>query len=1169
MQTRNPAPATPQSPTPDDLTPSTSTPAARIAELREAAEKAVDTSRRWLRVASGLQIKDPSADRLAAVLGDEGGVDFTVGFVDRVIRTEDPHAAGTALASIVKDTPPSLPALDRAQIRAGAALAPIVPQVVVPAARARMRQMLGHMIVDARPGPFGRAVEALRADGSKLNVNLLGEAVLGETEAENHTEEVRRLLARPDVDYVSVKVSSIASQIDLWAFEESTQMVCERLRPLLQFAAAQPAGTAFVNLDMEEYQDLELTIEVFTRLLSEPELLNYEAGIVIQAYLPDALHAVQRLSAYAADRVARGGADIKIRLVKGANLPMEEVHAELAGWPVTVCPSKEDTDANYKRVLDWVFRAEHLSGLRMGVASHNVFDIAFAHELARARGVEDSVEFEMLQGMARAQAAAIGEDVGDIRLYVPAVHPAHFDAAVSYLVRRLDENSSPENFMSGITELRNGNDVFRREEDRFRTAVDILCETVEAHDDTPPLPRRTQDRTAESAAVEASPTELPALPSAFRNEPDTDPALVANRRWWEAHRDGDSGPALQAERLTDSDAVDTVVSRARAASAGWRDAGAEHRGRTLLRAADIMGARRGEFLSVMADEVGKTPDQADPEVSEAIDFLRYYALRAQDLEHVEGAEFSPDSVVLITPPWNFPVAIPTGSTVAALAAGASAIHKPSSPTPRCSALIIECLHQAGVPEDVVQLVKTDEREVGRALVSHPHVDRVILTGSSETASLFRSFRADLQIAAETSGKNALVITPSADRDLAVADLVKSAFGHAGQKCSAASLAILVGSTADSKRFQDQLVDAAASLIVGWPTVGPDGAQHTHSHAASMGPLTVDPEDKLLRALTTLEPGEEWLLEPTRLDDTGRLWSPGIKTGVAPGSHFHLTEVFGPVLGIMRADSLEEAIEMQNAVDFGLTGGIHSLDAAEVDTWLERVEAGNVYVNRGITGAIVQRQSFGGWKKSSVGLGSKAGGPRYLMQFGTWNDAGATDPDTWLAASKESDRRAWEAMRPQDPTGLVSEANILRVLPRPVTIRVTEAVSPQVLERLAHAAETAGAPVSWSVVPVAAEATPSAAEAVVEDADTFAARVAAGQIDDTVGARVRVVGEVEDALRRTTQDRPEVAILEGPVTGSGEVELRHYVHEQAVSMTLHRFGKLSRDFQEVADRITRG
>ena len=1144
-------------------------PTARIVELTEIADRAVDTSRRWLRVASGLQVKDPSADRLAAILGDEGGVDFTVGFVDRVIRTEDPHAASAALVDIAEAAPGSLPALDRAQIRAGAALAPVIPQVVVPAARARMRQMLSHMIVDARPGPFGRAVGSLRADGSKLNVNLLGEAVLGEAEAQHHTDEVQRLLHRDDVDYVSVKVSSIASQIDLWAFEESTDMVCERLRPLLRFAASQPAGTAFVNLDMEEYQDLELTMAVFTRLLSEPELLHYEAGIVIQAYLPDALHAVQRLSAFAAERVARGGAGIKIRLVKGANLPMEQVHGELAGWPVTVCPSKEDTDANYKRVLDWVLRPEHLRGLRLGVASHNIFDIAFAHELTRARGVDDAVEFEMLQGMARAEAAAIGRDVGDIRLYVPAVHPDHFDAAVSYLVRRLDENSSPENFMSGITELRNGNHIFQREEERFRTAIGILTDTIAADDDTPPTPRRTQDRAQDRAEEVAGTAELPPLPDAFRNEPDTDPALPANRAWWTAHRDGDTRVSPTAVPLPDEAAVDEVVARAQSAATAWRESGAGHRGRVLLRAADIMGARRGDFLAVMADEAGKTPDQSDPEVSEAIDFLRYYALRAQDLEQVDGAEFAPDRVVVITPPWNFPVAIPTGSTVAALAVGASAIHKPSSPTPRCSALIIECLHDAGVPHDVLQLVRPTEGDVGRALVAHPDVDRVILTGASETATLFKSFRPDLPIAAETSGKNALVITPSADRDLAVADLVASAFGHAGQKCSAASLGILVGSVADSRRFRDQLVDAASSLIVGWPATGPDGADRTHEHAASMGPLTIEPEDKLLRVLTTLEPGEEWLLQPQRLDDTGRLWSPGIKTGVAPGSHFHLTEVFGPVLGLMRADSLEEAVELQNAVDFGLTAGIHSLDADEADRWLDSVEAGNVYVNRGITGAIVQRQPFGGWKKSSVGLGAKAGGPRYLMQFGTWHDAADVpqDPDAWLTAAQESDRRAWQTMgRPTDPTGMEAEANILRLLPRPVTVRVTDPVAPQVLARLAHAAQTAGAALSWSLSEQAARVDAPDAEAMVESADAFARRVAQGDVDDTVGARIRVVGAVEDALRQATVERPEVAVLEGPVTGSGEVELRHYVHEQAVSMTLHRFGTASRAFHALADRI---
>ncbi|WP_084500390.1 proline dehydrogenase family protein [Brevibacterium album] len=1150
----------------------------RTAQLQDAAEVAVDTARRWLRLATSQEKADPGADRLAAILSDPDGVGFAVGFVDRVIRTEDPAAAAAALADVAEHTPQSLSALDRLQIGAGAALGRTLPRVVVPAARARMRQMLSHMIVDARPAQFAKAVSALRRDGSKLNVNLLGEAVLGEEEARHHTEEVERLILRDDVDYVSIKVSSMCSQIDLWAFEESVEMVCDRLRPLLRSAAAQPAGTAFVNLDMEEYQDLDLTIEVFTRLLSEPELADYEAGIVIQAYLPDALAAVKRLSAFAAERAARGHAGIKIRLVKGANLPMEKVHAEAAGWPVTVWPTKVETDANYKRVLDWVLRSEHLEGLRMGVASHNIFDIAFAHELAAARGVSSSLEFEMLQGMARAQAAVISRDVGDIRLYVPAVHPEHFDAAVSYLVRRLEENSADENFMSGITELANGNRIFTREEGRFREAVETLCTQIEADGDAAPSPRRRQDRGAETASLPgllAPDAELPALPAEFANEPDTDPALAANRAWHAAHMAEVRDAQIAPEELNSPEDVDALVASARGAARAWCAAGAEHRGRVLHRAAEIFGARRGEFLAVMAEEAGKTPDQADPEVSEAIDFLRYYAQRAQDIAGIEaadGVEFTPDSVVVVTPPWNFPVAIPTGSTVAALAVGSSAIHKPSSPTPRCSALIIECLQQAGVPAEVVRLVKPAEHEVGRALVGHPDVDRVILTGASETASLFRSFRRDAQIAAETSGKNALIITPSADRDLAVADLVHSAFGHAGQKCSAASLAILVGSAADSQRLENQLVDAAKSLIVGWPAGGPEGAERTHTAEATMGPLTVAPSDKLERALTRLEPGESWLLEPQQLDASGRLWSPGIRTGVKPGSWFHLTEAFGPVLGIIRAETLDEAIEIQNAVDFGLTAGIHTLDAAEAETWVNRVEAGNAYINRGITGAIVRRQPFGGWKQSSVGLGSKAGGPHYLKQFGTWQDASGTPDAAWLARAQESDRRAWAEMgAPADPTGLVSEANIFRLLPREVTVRVTEPVAAEIAQRIAHAAATAGASLRWSAAPGAEASAAAGAGAVavaVEDAETFADRVGRREYDDTVGARIRVLGAVEGELLDAAVARPEVAVLDQVPTASGAVELRHYVHEQAISMTTHRFGTPNREFTELADRLTR-
>ncbi|HMS38423.1 MAG TPA: aldehyde dehydrogenase family protein, partial [Arachnia sp.] len=377
---------------------------------------------------------------------------------------------------------------------------------------------------------------------------------------------------------------------------------------------------------------------------------------------------------------------------------------------------------------------------------------------------------------------------------------------------------------------------------------------------------------------------------------------------------------------------------------------------------------------------------------------------------------------------------------------------------RVAALLIEARLRAGLPADAVQLANVDDGPLGRALIEDPRVGLVVLTGAAETAELFRSWRPGLPLLAETSGKNALVVTPSADLDLAAADLVASAFGHAGQKCSAASLGILVGSVARSRRFRDQVLDAARSLVVAWPA----------DPLAEMGPLTEPPGEKLLRGLTTLEAGQRWLLKPERLGE--RLWRPGVRDGVLPGSEFHQVEYFGPVLGLMSATTLDEAIAWQNGTAFGLTAGLHSLEATEIQAWLDRVEAGNVYVNRSITGAIVRRQPFGGWKRSAVGPGAKAGGPDYLMGFGRWEpaiDADSAPPDVaasddaWLAAARASDRAALrDHFRPQDPTGLAAEINVLRYRPVPVTVRVEDAPVRDVL-REAAAASTARAPATFS------------------------------------------------------------------------------------------------------------
>ena len=440
----------------------------------------------------------------------------------------------------------------------------------------------------------------------------------------------------------------------------------------------------------------------------------------------------------------------------------------------------------------------------------------------------------------------------------------------------------------------------------------------------------------------------------FANTPDTDPAVAVARAWARGLLERDVPVPAGAVTVSTTGEVDAVVSRAVRALPAWAATPPGQRARALRAVAAALEEARGDLVATMVHETGKTVAEADPEVSEAVDFARYYADRAADLADgvVPGAVHRPAGLTVVTPPWNFPVAIPVGSVLASLAAGSPVVVKPAPQAPLCGqvamAAIQRGLDQVGAPGDVLTVVLSPEGDVGRRLVTHPDVARVILTGSLETAQLFAGWRADLDVLAETSGKNALVITPSADVDLAVADLVRSAFGHAGQKCSAASLAILVGSAGRSDRLRRQLADAVASLRVGPAT----------DLGTAVGPLTEPASGKLLRALTTLDPGESWLVAPRQLDHEGRSWSPGVKHGVARGSWFHTTECFGPVLGVMRAETLDEAIDLQNAVAFGLTGGLHSLDEAEIDHWLNRVEVGNAYVNRHITGAIVRGSPSG-------------------------------------------------------------------------------------------------------------------------------------------------------------------------------------------------------------------
>jgi RHH-type proline utilization regulon transcriptional repressor/proline dehydrogenase/delta 1-pyrroline-5-carboxylate dehydrogenase len=1167
-------------------------PAPRPADLVDAA---VDLAGRWAAASTAEGGPTTRADRraradaerLGRLVADPAGLRLALGFVDDVARPQDVRVAAKALAGLGAHAGDAsfLGAVDRTLFRVGARLAPVLPSVVVPAARVRLRQLVGHLVADAGAG-LGKHLARTRAEGYRLNVNLLGEAVLGEDEARARLQRTIDLVQRPDVDYVSVKVSSVAAQLVTWDLQGSKDRVVERLLPL--YRAARDHGV-FLNLDMEEYRDLALTTAVFTEILGREEFRHLEAGIVLQAYLPDALGALDGLTAWATERVAAGGARIKVRLVKGANLAMEQVEAELHDWPQAPYTTKADVDANYLRVLDAALTPERTRAVRLGVASHNLFHVALAVLLARGRGVSEGMDLEMLQGMAPTEARAVraefAKDGGHVVLYTPVVRDEDFDVAISYLVRRLEENAAEQNFLhamfagdggaqaglagdGGAQAGRGGGpSAMGRQEAAFRSAVGAAVPY--APDAVAPRRRANPALLPGDGGLDGAAT-LPAAGTPFRNAADTDPAVAEHRAWAQRVVGPQSGHVpVQAPAVATTEEIDAAVARAAAAQRAWAEVPPAGRARALRAIARRLEQRRTDLVAAMVHEAGKTVAEADPEVSEAVDFAGFYATCAEALEQVAGATFTPEGVTLVTPPWNFPVAIPTGGVVAALAAGSAVLAKPAPPTPRCYEIAIEAVHAGladaaaelglarDVVRDVVQYLRVPDGDLGRHLVTHEDVARVVLTGSIETAELFASWRPERPVLAETSGKNAVVVTPSADLDLAVADVVRSAFGHAGQKCSAGSLVILVGSVGDpstttGERFRRQLVDAVRSVAVGPAT----------DLATVMGPLTEPAEGKLLRALTALEPGEEWLVEPRRLDaeaeraglEPGRLWTPGLRDGVAPGSFFHLTEAFGPVLGIMRARDLDEAIALQNQVAFGLTAGLHSLDDDEIAAWCERVEAGNLYVNRHITGAVVNRQPFGGWKASAVGPGAKAGGPNYVAQLGTWSDAApvpsrGNDPAGWLAWAQADDARVWAAELGvgHDPSALRAEENTFRYRPVDrVTVRVGDGALPAEVQRVLAAARTAGVPAV--VVPESDSGWGVPTQEPVSHAD-FAAAVAEGRVT----GRIRVVGAAPGLRAAAAHRLGTVTVIDGPVLASGRRELLTFVREQAVSRTRHRYG----------------
>ena len=843
----------------------------------------------------------------------------------------------------------------------------------------------GEDAADALP-----TLEKMRKSGLAFTVDLLGEETVSEAEADNYLADYEQLLDTladagdrweedPRIDRdaygripsvnLSVKISALYSQIHPVDFEGSIEGVMARLLPL--FVRAKERGV-FLNLDMESYETKDLSLALFRRLLETPELEGYpHFGFVIQAYLRDSLEDVREMCAWA----RQNGTRVTCRLVKGAYWDYETIHAQQAGWPIPVYQNKWESDRNYEECLEVLL--DHHQVVGTAIASHNVRSIAAGLAIAEAKGLaRNAIEVQMLYGMAEPMKASLIAMGYRVRDYVPV---GELIPGMAYLVRRLLENTSQEGFLRA----------------RFVDDIDpdrLLAPPTSNGDDVAdptPVSRFINEHHTPFHRADARQGMLDALASVRTQLGRHYPLVIGGERSNTEHALYRYNPA-DTEELIGTTACGVEADGQHAIEVGygafpaWRDAAPSTRAGFVRGLADEIRRRRMELAAWMVLEVGKSWIEADADVAEAIDFCRYYADCAEEMGagvrlgrypgEVNTLSYQPLGVGVVIAPWNFPFAILTGMTIGAVASGNCVVMKPAEQSPVIAAKLMECIEAVGFPPGVVSYVPGIGETVGAFLVSHPWTRFVAFTGSRQVGLhiLQRSYTTTLEqpgpkrVVCEMGGKNAIIVDSDADLDEAVAAVVYSAFGFQGQKCSACSRVIVLPENYDE--FVQRLVEATRSLVVGTP----------ESPRFGFGPVVDAEAAAKVRAYIEIGRSEGKELLVTDAPAGGHFVPFAIFSEIEVSHRLAQEEVFGPVLAVMRANDFDHAIEIANATSYALTGGVISRSPANLEKARAEFRVGNLYINRGCTGALVYRQPFGGFKYS--GIGTKAGGPNYLHQF---------------------------------------------------------------------------------------------------------------------------------------------------------------------------------------------
>jgi RHH-type proline utilization regulon transcriptional repressor/proline dehydrogenase/delta 1-pyrroline-5-carboxylate dehydrogenase len=866
--------------------------------------------------------------------------------------------------------------------------APRVAALSGPMADLAVRRMARAFILAGRPQGALDKLRIMRDNSVGFTVDLLGETAVSEREAETYAGRYLELIEvladaaaswprseRLDSDdrgplpavNVSVKISALYSQIKPEAPEDSIERLGERLRPLLRRAKER---NVFINFDMEMHSLKDLTLRLFTTLLSEGEFNDYpHAGIALQAYLRDTPDDLEGLIGWAAKRRTR----LTVRLVKGAYWDTETIMARQRRWPVPVYEQKHETDAAYERCARQLLESSEV--IDCAFATHNVRTIAACIAETERLGLSPRrIEFQMLYGMAEPIKGALREMGYRVREYCPLGETL---SGMAYLVRRLLENTSNEGFLRAKFNEQESPQVLLRDPATLGGIALVEPETGfrnEPHADF----SNSALREKMTSALREVRGRLGALHPLLIGESEARSGRGAVSR----------NPARPDEivgrlEIAGKAEVDLAIGAALTAFADWSDASVETRAQIVDCAAGLLSERRFELAALEVYETGKTWREADADVCEAIDFCRYYAGEMRRLAcgelHIPGEEIRHDyiarGITAVIAPWNFPLAILCGMTTAALVSGNPVIMKPSGQSAVIAAVFGRILREAGVPAGAINCLAGSGSEIGVALVEHPDLAVIAFTGSREVGLWIwekagRTHPGQQQlkkVVCEMGGKNAMIVDDDADLDEAVPAIVASAFGYQGQKCSALSRLIVLPRV--RQRLIRRIIEATESLRMGDPA----------DPAVTIGPLIDEAAYHRVRGVIEAEKQKATLAFESRVtEQNGWFVGPAIFTHVAPDSRLAQEEIFGPVLSVIDAANLDEALRIANGTPYALTGGFFSRSPRRIERVKSEFRVGNLYINRGITGALVARHPFGGFGMS--GGGTKAGGPDYLLNF---------------------------------------------------------------------------------------------------------------------------------------------------------------------------------------------